>query len=559
MQVYEIFEELRKHFNENSEVPISVTLETVGNLLACSKRNANFALKRLLDKNWITWKPGRGRGNSSVIIFHITIQEMYVEVAKEKVKNGDINGSLRIIENNVTDLFLKNDFFQWLNQLYGVHSDEKQDDTVHILRVPMIKEIGSLDPILTTCGIEAHLVKHIFDTLVVFNPVQNRIEPGLAHFWETKDHIDWTLYLRKGVFFHDGKECSAQDVLYTFQRLMKQHSLYSWIVRDIIQISHLNNWTIKIKLFKSNPYFLHYLAAHPLSILPEKSNLHEPLLPIGTGPFKVIKNDTYKLIFQANNYHYAGRPFLDKVELWKIVENNTKLTGVRPDVFQLEKLVLQHTEQKERAFRSASKIENGCKLITFNLNIEGPHQSKLFRKAMNILLQSIEIVRQIDWEDYSPAFSLLDKVIPTTKKFYSDYKKVAIQYVEKSGYKGQPVLLYCSHYHVKDAILLQKICQEIGINIEVRLIEKKKDAPYPKTNDAQIILFECLFDHDLTFSLLDLYLTEGSYIRRHLPPNLVSDIENRITTHFHCPINSPKLKDVLDEIEQFLLKEFAFI
>ncbi|HYK75058.1 MAG TPA: hypothetical protein VEV44_18335, partial [Pseudoneobacillus sp.] len=40
---------------------------------------------------------------------------------------------------------------------------------------------------------------------------------------------------------------------------------------------------------------------------------------------------------------------------------------------------------------------------------------------------------------------------------------------------------------------------------------------------------------------------------------LVSDIENRITTHFHCPINSPKLKDVLDEIEQFLLKEFAFI
>jgi MarR-like DNA-binding transcriptional regulator SgrR of sgrS sRNA len=85
MHVYEIYEDLRKHFQEKEQVPISVTLETVANVLACSKRNANFALKRLVEKEWISWEPGRGRGIHSVIVFYFSIQEMYVQVAMEKI------------------------------------------------------------------------------------------------------------------------------------------------------------------------------------------------------------------------------------------------------------------------------------------------------------------------------------------------------------------------------------------------------------------------------------------------------------------------------------------
>lgn len=558
MQVYEVYEDLCMHFKEELEVPISVTLETVSNLLGCSKRNANFALKRLVEKNWISWQPGRGRGKTSVIKFHLFIQSMYVQVAKEKVKNGDISGSLRFVENKVKDLIEKEKYFQWLYHSFGVLSEEKNSKNVDMLRVPMVKEIGSLDPILTTCGIEAHLVKHIFDTLVVFHPVQNQIEPGLAHFWESKNNLEWTLYLRKGVLFHDGNECNAKDVLYTFQRLKNEQSIYSWMVSDIAHIDVLNNWTIRFQLSKSNLYFLHYLAAHPLSIVQKTSTFQEFLHPVGTGSFKVVQNDTDKLILQANSNYYAGRPFLDKIELWKTVENTNSVNGVRPDVFQLEKLILQKPENKEMKFHRADRLENGCKLLTFNLNIEGPQQNILFRKGMQILLKNEELIKQIDWEIYYPAYSLLPKE-SIIEEFNLDYKSIAKQYIKESGYSGEPIVLYCSIYHENDALLLQRVCKEIGINMIVRFIQKKNDAPYPKIVDAQLILFECLIDHDTTFSLLDVYMTEESYIRRHLSPDLVSDIEKKITSQIYGSNRERNLIEILDEIEQSLLEDYALI
>jgi SgrR family transcriptional regulator len=559
MHVYEVYEDLRKYFQAKEEVPILVTLETVANVLACSKRNANFALKRLVEKEWISWEPGKGRGNHSVIVFYLSIQEMYVQVAMEKIKTGDISGSLKIIEKQVSDVSLKEQYFQWLHHSYGVQTGEMHHDIVDTLRIPIIKDIGSLDPILTTCGIETHLVKHIFDTLVVFDSKHNRIESGLAHFWESKDDVEWTLYIRKGVFFHNGYECNSKDVLYTIQRLRNEDTIYSWMVRDIEHIETLNNLAIRMKLSKPNRYFLHFLAAHPMSIVQRNSSLRQSLLPIGTGSFKVAQNDTHILTLQANSYHYNGRPFLDKIELWKTVGNKTSLNGVRPDVFQLEKLVLHNPEPKKMKWNSASQLENGCKLLTFNLNMDGPQQSILFRKAMSILLQREELVKLIDWEDYSPAYSLLPRERGGKAGFQSDYKNIAKQYVEESGYAGESIVLSCSVYHEKDALLLQKVCQEIGINLDLRFIQKKTDAPYPEIKNAQIILFECLFDHDLTFSLLDVYMTEEGFIRRNLSPQFESFIEHKISSHIHHSNSKNDLKNVLDEVEQLLLEDYAII
>jgi MarR-like DNA-binding transcriptional regulator SgrR of sgrS sRNA len=294
-------------------------------------------------------------------------------------------------------------------------------DIVDTLRIPIIKEIGGLDPILTTCGIEAHLVKHIFDTLVVFDPKHNRFESGLAHFLDSKNDIDWTIYIRKGAFFHNGYECNSKDVLYTIQRLKNEDTLYSWLVRDIDHIGVLNKWAIRIHLSKSNPYFLHYLAAHRLSIVQENSSLRQSLLPNGTGSFKVIQNDTHILTLQANRHHFTGRPYLDKIELWKTVETAASINGVRPDVFPLEKLVLHNPEPKKMKWNSASQLENGCKLLTFNLNMDGPQQSILFRKAMSILFQREELVKLIDSEDYSPAYSLLPRTMAGKAGFQSNY------------------------------------------------------------------------------------------------------------------------------------------
>lgn len=554
MQVYEVYEDLRKHYSESENVAIPVTLEEISNILVCSKRNANFALKRLVEKNWITWKPGRGRGNSSEIVFHLSIEEMYVEVAKAKIEKDDISGSLRIIESHVSDLFLKDKYFKRLHHSFGLSPATIDNEQLDILRVPVIKDIGSLDPILTTCGIEAHIVKHVFDTLVVYNPISNRIETGVAHQWEIRNnHKEWIFYLRKGVLFHDGNELTSTDVENTLKRVNGRDSIYRWIVEDITKIETSSKWKIHIHLKQSNPYFLHYMASHPLSIISEK---HGFTLPIGTGSFKVITNDQTALVLEANPYYYAGRPFLDKVELWKTIENSPTTEGIRPDSFQLEKLIIKNDEGEE-AWNNAARLENGCKVLTFNLQQEGPHQEKRFRQAMYAALNRTELVKELVGGGYFPAYSLLpidrDFQVSTRCQQLHQAKK----FLEESGYSGEPVHFYCSVYHERDARLLQKVCKQIGIQLELHFLKKSVDNPYPQMEKPHIILYECLFDHDLTFSLLETYMTKDSYILRHLSDEQLTFVKKKINLCFQE--NHGGLRDVLNEIETFLANELAFI
>jgi SgrR family transcriptional regulator len=558
MHVFEVYEELRKHFTENEGETIPITLEEVSSLLICSKRNANFALKRLIEKNWIAWIPGRGRGNSSAIVFHLSIQEMYVEVAKEKFQKDDIRGSLQMIEDHVTDVSLKGNYFQWLYHSFGMNPANIHNGHLDTLKVPVLKQIGSLDPILTTCGIEAHLVKHLFDTLVDYNPISNQLEQGLAHHWEAKNnHKEWIFYLRKGVLFHDGNECTSKDVERTIHRVNGKESIYRWITRDILKMETPNKWTIRIFLSKPNPYFLHFIASHPLSIISENTIRQGFKSPIGTGPFKVISNDESSLILDSNRFYFCGRPFLDRVELWKTVVDSTALVGARPDSFQLKKLLVQKGKRNNGEWDTVAKLENGCKLITFNLNLEGPQQNKLFRKAIDTVINRSMLVQQFTLESYSPAYSLLPNQKDFQVETQEEYVSLARKYLKESGYSGETINLYCSVYHENDAMLLQTLCRNIGIQIEVKKILKELDSPYPHMENPHLVLYECLFDHDLTFSVLETYMTEDSYIRRHLSDKLLLAVEDKINRSIYEGIG--ELRDVLDSIEQELRDNYVYI
>ena len=109
--------------------------------------------------------------------------------------------------------------------------------------------IGSpvkLDPHVAAGSEEWTLLRSVYDNLV-FVDEKLAPKPELAERWEASpDSTEWTFYLRKGVKFHHGREMDADDVIYSYQRILNPEiasparSVFSMIER----IDKLDSYTV---------------------------------------------------------------------------------------------------------------------------------------------------------------------------------------------------------------------------------------------------------------------------------------------------------------------------
>src|SRR5262245_43930738 len=87
-------------------------------------------------------------------------------------------------------------------------------------RRPIGHDPQALDPARIGDVYGLSVTQQIFDGLVQFDPTL-MVSPGLAEFWKaSRDGLTWTFTLRKGVRFHHGRELNADDVVYSFTRLL---------------------------------------------------------------------------------------------------------------------------------------------------------------------------------------------------------------------------------------------------------------------------------------------------------------------------------------------------
>ncbi len=178
-----------------------------------------------------------------------------------------------------------------------------------------------INPILTSHSISMSLLELIFNRLVRINS-KGHIESDLAKSWElSKDKLTYTFHLRKGVLFHDGIECTAEDVLFTYQQIINpnNHSPFRCNFELVEKLEAPDKYTFKITLKKPFPAFIYKLVREivPAHILKGK-DLHTAKFnyhPIGTGPFmfKSWDRTTDTIELTANPIYFEGRPYLDKI------------------------------------------------------------------------------------------------------------------------------------------------------------------------------------------------------------------------------------------------------
>jgi len=178
----------------------------------------------------------------------------------------------------------------------------------------------AINPVLTTSTVSAAIVQLVFNSLVRINS-RGEIAPDLAYSWDiSPDGRVYTFYLRKGVRFHDGRELTAEDVKFTFDRIMDPEirSPFRSAYESVEDFKATGKYAFQARLKKPYAAFLYRMVRYiiPKHIL--ENNSH----PVGSGPFRFKQwTKDNRIILEANNDYYEGRPHLDRIEV-KVYANS---------------------------------------------------------------------------------------------------------------------------------------------------------------------------------------------------------------------------------------------
>ncbi len=189
----------------------------------------------------------------------------------------------------------------------------------------------TLDPhkaVLTTDTLRAN---SLFDLLWTSEPDLTPINYLVESFEPNAEGTIWQVRLRSGVTFHDGKPLTADDVLYTYRRILDPTNALD-AVRGALE-PHLDMTRTK----RVDDLTLSLALKRPTADLDQRVNAHivqdgatDFSKPIGTGPYKYVsfKPGERSLFSKNENYWLEGRPYLDELEIISFAEDSARVNAL---------------------------------------------------------------------------------------------------------------------------------------------------------------------------------------------------------------------------------------
>lgn len=205
--------------------------------------------------------------------------------------------------------------------------DAEQKSCGDILIAAYAADPQSLNFISSTDQFSSIIGRFVSDSLI-FHDQHLNIIPKLAESWDiSEDNKTITFHLRKNARWHDGVPVTAEDVKFTYEKIMDPSSLATNKIaqfKNVQEVYTPDPYTFKVRYKEP---FSPALVAWNVCLIPRHifepesdflhSKHHEH--PIGCGPFKFVKWErTQKIVLEANDQYWDGRPYLDKI-IFKII------------------------------------------------------------------------------------------------------------------------------------------------------------------------------------------------------------------------------------------------
>jgi peptide/nickel transport system substrate-binding protein len=191
-----------------------------------------------------------------------------------------------------------------------------------------------------------------------------------------KDASVWTIRLRQGVTFHDGKDVTAEDLMFSISRVLNPkapgeaaNALHGIIVSGIKKV---DNRTITVPFSKPYSTFPESLANNiTVYVLPVG---YDPKKPIGTGPFKLASFTPGQQTILARNENYwnAPLPYVDQVIMTNYADETSQVNALLSGQVDVVNLLSQSTIGTVTASGKKVVVSNGGGWNPFTMRVDAP-------------------------------------------------------------------------------------------------------------------------------------------------------------------------------------------
>jgi peptide/nickel transport system substrate-binding protein len=348
----------------------------------------------------------------------------------------------------------------------------------------------NLDPRVGTDQASSRVFEVMLNGLVTKDTKGNLL-PDLAESWEILDGgRRYRFPLRSGVRFHDGRELSSADVIWTFQSILDGTvvSPKRGAFQRLESVEAVDDMTVDFVMSEPFGAMLVNLTSF-LGIIPQGMDSESfNRQPVGTGPFRLVERHPDHLVFEAFEDHWRGRPQLDVLELREIPDATVRALELQKGSVQL--VVSDLAPDVLPLFRQnpAFKVveDPGSKYSYLGVNFEDPMLARTeVRRAMALALDRQRLVDTL-WRGLG---IVTETVIPLGHwARHDDLEPIpydpdaARRLLDQAGYPDPdgdgPQSRFALTYKTStdetallQAQIVQAMLAEVGIEIEIRSYE----------------------------------------------------------------------------------------
>ena len=347
---------------------------------------------------------------------------------------------------------------------------------------------NNLNPLVANDEFSSRVAQLVFSSLMDLGD-DLRPQPTLAERIESPDPKTHIVHLRRGVRFHDGRELTSEDVVYTYRVLLDPAfvSPYKSAYRNLASVEAIDKYSVVFRLTEPSIGFEVQLTTPP--VIPAGSVETLSRMPIGTGPYRFVRYEVEnQVVLAAFGDYFRGSPG-NKGMVLKIIPDDT-MRGLELRKRSVDVVVNQMPPDVVHRFEERGEISEtrqpGMDLSYIGFNMRDPVVSDMrIRHAITHAIDREAIVKYLRRGLAAVAHGVLPPQVwaaePDVQQFPFDPERAkalldAAGYPDPDGDGPLPRLhLSLKVGNTEEVILQATVVQQdlrrVGIDLDVRSYE----------------------------------------------------------------------------------------
>lgn len=345
---------------------------------------------------------------------------------------------------------------------------------------------ANLDPRIGTDAFSERIDELVFDSLVRKDE-HFVLHPWVAESWEVPNPLTYVFHLRRGVRFHDGHPVTAKDVKWSIDSMMDGTviSSKSATYQHIGSIEARDDYTVIFHMKEPDSGLLWNLSDGAMGIVPYGSDSRFNLHPIGSGPFKFVRNvQDNEVVVVRNDDYWADKPKVERVRFAVVPDATTRALELRKGSADIDinSLTADMVGSLRRDPDLRIEQEPGTPVQYLGFNLRDPVLSDVrVRQAIAYAIDTRPIIDYLWRNTVRQATSVLPPqhwAFDSNLQPYPHDPDKARTLLKQAGYSFEPgkrlhLVMKTSDQETSRllAVILQQQLHDVGIDLELRTFE----------------------------------------------------------------------------------------